>query len=82
MKPSKNDSVSHGSQGTNEGTTQAGIYGVPGAAAGGMQHRMYNRKNNNNQGPPAQTAPLSGSEGSNYGIPLSREESRKTGKRG
>lgn len=82
MKPTKNDSVSHGSQGVNEGTTQAGTYGIPGAGAGSIQHRMLKRKNNSNQGPGAQAQPISGSESNNYGVPLAREESRKTGKRG
>lgn len=82
-KPVKGDTKSMGSLGTNEGSTQAGTYGLPGGESGALQHRIISRKNNSNVGPGSKNpAPITGAESANFGLPMSSEESRKTGKRG
>lgn len=81
MKPNKNDSVSYGSKETDEGSTQAPTFGVPGASAGGMQHRVLGRKNESNMGP-AGSPGILGAESANFGLPVANAGMRHTGKRG
>lgn len=82
MNTARKDSRSYGSMGTNEGDTQAGTFGSPGGTAGGMSHRVENRKNLNNVGPSGRGDSILGPESGNFGLPTYDSGMRHTGKRG